>query len=413
MLNQELAATIAARTMEVLGKNINLMDTRGVIIASGDPVRVGNFHEGAAQALRLGRRVEITQEKQEVMSGVRPGINLPIRLNNNVVGVVGITGDPNEVRVYAELVRITVELMLEQALQKEKIETEYYMREALVRDLVTGRSDGDQELFKLRAYGFGIKLDQPMVALVIGVDRFNEKPIKGREKSNPQLSEQILLRRLRKTVVEAIQAVIGDLDLASFVNENIFVVLKRIELDREEKTLSQDLIRQASRIEQQILVNTGYRTRIGVGSYHPGLDGPAASFREGMSALHLGQACHDGCSIYYIKDLALETLIAERRGEARSEYIRQVLGPLFNDKEYGKEHLHMLDQLFAHHCRLAETAESLHLHRNTLRLRMARVKRLTGLDPAHWPDAATLYTALLCYKIDSIVQDAQNSPHKN
>jgi len=37
MLTVELARAIVDKLMSVLGKNINLMDERGVIIASGNP----------------------------------------------------------------------------------------------------------------------------------------------------------------------------------------------------------------------------------------------------------------------------------------------------------------------------------------------------------------------------------------
>lgn len=47
MLSHEDYQKIVNRLMNILGKNINIMDTKGVIIASGDSTRIGSFHEGA------------------------------------------------------------------------------------------------------------------------------------------------------------------------------------------------------------------------------------------------------------------------------------------------------------------------------------------------------------------------------
>lgn len=65
MLTQELAGAIVNRLMPVLGKNINIMDGKGYIIASGEAKRLGSFHEGAAQVIGLERPLEIVHNDVE------------------------------------------------------------------------------------------------------------------------------------------------------------------------------------------------------------------------------------------------------------------------------------------------------------------------------------------------------------
>lgn len=69
MLSKDLAQTIVGRTMAILGKNINIMGTDGVILASGDSSRVGTFHEGALNAVKLRRVIEIGQYEAVTMIG--------------------------------------------------------------------------------------------------------------------------------------------------------------------------------------------------------------------------------------------------------------------------------------------------------------------------------------------------------
>lgn len=47
MLTREIAQTIVLETSLRLNRNINIMDEKGIIIASGDPSRIDNIHEGA------------------------------------------------------------------------------------------------------------------------------------------------------------------------------------------------------------------------------------------------------------------------------------------------------------------------------------------------------------------------------
>lgn len=95
MLLQPLAREmVEAVSGMVEGRTINLMDTKGIIVASSDPARVGSFHQGAMEAVRTGKMVSITKEQVADYSGAREGCNMPLRVNGTIIGVVGIWGDP-------------------------------------------------------------------------------------------------------------------------------------------------------------------------------------------------------------------------------------------------------------------------------------------------------------------------------
>lgn len=71
LLTPELAQPIVDRAMAILQRNVNMMDGNGFIVGSGDPSRIGNFHQGAEAVLRTGRRVEIHPEDLPHWGGVR------------------------------------------------------------------------------------------------------------------------------------------------------------------------------------------------------------------------------------------------------------------------------------------------------------------------------------------------------
>lgn len=100
------------------------MDQNGFIIGTGDKSRLDQFHEGAALVIKNKKKMFIYSENENHLIGVKPGVNLPIEENNEIIGVVGITGNPDEVGPFGEIIKMTVEMMLQQEFLLKKIDLE-------------------------------------------------------------------------------------------------------------------------------------------------------------------------------------------------------------------------------------------------------------------------------------------------
>ncbi|WP_437349649.1 methyl-accepting chemotaxis protein [Paenibacillus humicus] len=98
---------------EETGQNVNLMGAGGVILSTTRPERKGTVHEGAKKIMEgLLNEAMITEEDALRMEGVRPGCNLPIEFDGNRVGVIGMTGNPQEMRPVVRVAVRTVILWL-------------------------------------------------------------------------------------------------------------------------------------------------------------------------------------------------------------------------------------------------------------------------------------------------------------
>lgn len=117
-LDHDLAQDIVDRAMAILPYNVNVMDSQGLILGSGEPDRINTRHEGAQLVLANGRVVEIDAQTAIHLKGVQPGINLPLMLDHRLIGVLGITGEPDQLRTYAALVRMTAEMLVGQRNQQ-------------------------------------------------------------------------------------------------------------------------------------------------------------------------------------------------------------------------------------------------------------------------------------------------------
>ena len=50
IIDQELAQQIVDHLMGIVQRNVNIMDCNGIILASGQPERLGQFHQGGLLA---------------------------------------------------------------------------------------------------------------------------------------------------------------------------------------------------------------------------------------------------------------------------------------------------------------------------------------------------------------------------
>ncbi len=120
MLLDELAKELVEGTSALVGgRTINIMDPSGIIIASTEPERIGSFHQGAREAALTGKVVNIYHNQLERYPGAKEGCNMPLRLGGSIIGVVGIYGDPDQIRDVAHLLELYA--------------TKYYQLEAMLR----------------------------------------------------------------------------------------------------------------------------------------------------------------------------------------------------------------------------------------------------------------------------------------
>ena len=166
-ISHEYAQSIVDKTTKIFDYNINIMNSIGIIVGSGDKNRVNTYHEGAAEVIKTGQPMEITTMEAKSLEGARPGVNLPIYLNNEVVGVVGITGEPEEVKPFGELLRISVETMLTQTFLTEQLRMEQNAKEFFIDDIISRDLDKDLNMFVSRGKILGFDMTLNRIAIVI------------------------------------------------------------------------------------------------------------------------------------------------------------------------------------------------------------------------------------------------------
>lgn len=140
---------------------------------------------------------------------------------------------------------------------------------------------------------------------------------------------------------------------------------------------------------------TGRRTlRIGIGPAAP----PTADALR--AALVQARYLLDGSAAPVASTAELDSLAGLLRGippEVTAAFHARLLAPLAaHDRENGVSLLSTLAVFLDHDGSWARTAESLHIHVNTVHYRIRRIEELTGRNLARLQDRLDLRTALLC-----------------
>ena len=167
---------VEATSLLVGQRTINIMDQKGIIIASTEKHRIGDFHQGAAEVLETGKPVLIKIEDLPRYPGTKEGYNMPIFLNDEIIGVVGIFGCEEEVQSIANLLRVYVTQSFSQLQMTQKQNLEAELRNQLLRLLLFGGESQKEMIAKLCGM-LNLQLEYP-IRIVLLYERARERNMK-------------------------------------------------------------------------------------------------------------------------------------------------------------------------------------------------------------------------------------------
>lgn len=399
VLDQQIAKQIVSRTMKIIGHNINVMNGQGVILGSGDPKRIGSTHEGALLAIAQNRNVEISQQVASGLHGVKPGINLPLHYQGQIIGVIGITGDPSELTHYGELLKMTAEMIVEQANLQDKLQWENRQREEFILQLIKAQTADDEQLYRW-AKQLDIDISLPRVAAIIEVSEKHRQPLvevnnpfnglSNAEQSidgqNPRVSETL------KQVLHLLQNPDRG-NLIAMTSMSQLVILKPAFLDGKQwdpELENQRIDKLLQRLPAQMDLNF----KIALGHFFPEKGGIARSYQTAQETLSLGKQLHPGGTKYLFEDYSLQVLLAGLKHDWRGQALATPYQQLAKADKNGQLRK-TLAAYITHFGDAQQCANALFIHRNTLRYRLDKIQQLTKTDIQSLHGLLSLYLGQL------------------
>lgn len=353
-IDQSLAQQIVDTVKDVCGQDINFIEPSGVILASTNRKRVGTFHEVGQKAAASGTPIEV--DSDDTYSGTKKGINVPIYHNQSLLAVVGISGEPEEVRKYASLAERISNLLIRErelnAISRNQADKKQFVIDSLVR-----RENVNYDYLKdcLKSFHIDLKSEKRMILIRIN-QRYNPMNL-------PLLEQKIqeLFERIHVT-------------LYAFHYPSEYLAV----MESENFEALREVLREFASTQREILqITVGKETSI----YQI-----ADSYDSALTAWKSLSETSENFALF--DDLTLEMILSDVKENSREAFVKKTISNL------SKDDLDLIHVYFEEDMSLAKTSERLFIHKNTLQYKLNHIYQKCGLNPRAFGDAILLYLGI-------------------
>lgn len=350
-----LAQSIVNKMMAQIPYNINMMDEHGYVIASGDASRINTLHVGALSAIE--EKKTLPMDRSFGQHG-QPGINMPVFFDKKIVGVIGITGDPEKVTPLASLLRIATELLLSQNQTnlREKKKENNLNRFLYQWSQVTDGIENKTELL-LEASQLSIDILKDRVAIAIEA------------KSLPMM-------------------LMDPTDFQLSLAANTVIVLTH----------------QSTTITRFRKYCKKHKISLGIGTPNKNI---GLSVNEALETIKISHIFNRSDLINFSQVSFVSTLL---KNPLPINPILQKFQEI-SETESGRDLIYTLGMYIRHSGNVVQTAKAMHIHRNTLSYRLGKIHDDFDLNPHDFVELFELYLGYIYYLQDKY-QDMQPDTQK-
>ena len=359
-IKQEVAQQIVEAVKDVCSHDINFIDSKGIIFASTNSKRIGDFHEIGLRVIKTGETLEVNTD--DSFLGTQKGVNIPIIYKDEISAVIGISGEPEEVRKYAYLAqKITKLLLREHELEihehNQKTQLTYVIRSIIFHEYI----NPDFLRKFLKKYNTSLNTNYRTVTVRLD-SRYNP--------SNLSMIEHHIYRAFEFTGSQ----------LYTFIYPNEYILL--IEEEKFQKCLY--VFEQLGEKQSPII-------KIGIGNVEP-LSQQHISYQSSKIAIN---SLFSNESLAVFDGLDLEILLGNTSKDSKSFFLKKTLSNL------SKKDQMILQTYFSVNMSLKDAADRLYIHKNTLQYQLDKIWKNTGYNPREFKDATILYIALKLISYES------------
>lgn len=378
-LSQHNALQIVSNINEIINRKMNIINTNGTIIASTDESRIGTFHSGAKKLIDE-HLSELIINEEDSMLGTRPGINYPLTVNGETIGVVGITGSDAETLSYAKIVKRMTELLVHELSIKEEQETEENIKNRYLDEWLSGDPSLITKAFIEKGLAIGIDIRIPRRFLAMTV--YDQ-------------SNNVSLDRLRKleTAKRYLQ------QLSSYGAYHVSLASSSFLIAGIPELEDSSILGIAKDYRKLIVNRYQVQTAIGIDSRPShGDDGYLFAYRACTQAKKALSAClrtHQR-NIRFYDDLNMELFTDELSDTVKREYIHKIFRGMGDEEIFHA--VQILEIYYNTDGSINKSAQQLFIHKNTMQNRLKQIHAKTGHDPRSIRASSLFYNAIHFYR---------------
>ena len=342
------ATEIVNELSGLIGMKINIIGSDSIIIANSNPARVGDFHE-ASHKIITQKLDELVVYNDRQYKGSIPGTNLPLVIDGEIIGVIGVTGPYQVASSYGKIIKRMAEIMLRSRAEADRKQRQCQLLERFCTAWVCSTHTEINEDFIQKGNSLEIDVTQPRrIVTVSSKDNDND------------------------SLYGTIRNYIGNINpkynvfLASY---SIVIILDDM-LDNRIQTLLDDMVAELSSMNLSVYIGVDN----GCSSYMQ----IHRQYERAKIALNTALRLQSKSVVFY-NELGLEILLDEISLKSKIRYIKKIFKgePLLEIKRM----MHIVSVLYEENGSLKQAAVRLIMHPNTLQYQLKKIEDKTGYDP--------------------------------
>lgn len=335
--------------------NINIMNEYAEIIASGDKKRIGKIHSGALDVIKNAKTMEYFDSIDSDKESAKPGINMPLIFNNEVIGVVGVTGNPNEIKLIANIVKMITEILIENEIDLDKKISKQRALNNYVYKIISKEVIHHISSINIWAENNNYNFNIDRCVCIIKIEKTNNY-------------KKIIYYMTNK--IQNINYYYKQ-DIITYIGNGLFLIIKSFN-DTKNKTSDKNKILSLffDNLKKEININFA----VMCGCIVNKLEDIHNSYEQ---ANFLCEYINNYDGLYFIDDYILEYIILNE-GYINSNIILKNKLALIKKNSSFKETIITMSK---YDMNINKTCEELNMHRNTILYRIKKIKDILNLDP--------------------------------
>jgi carbohydrate diacid regulator len=361
-ISKRQAEDIIKNLKSVIQEDINFIAPDGNIIASSDESRVGSFHEGAAKVAQTKQPLIISSDYDYL--GAKKGINLPVFYEQNLIAIVGITGEASDIIQFSNVIVKMSEILIKENFLNAQKQFKRENNRVIMELIIKGKFN--PEILSIKMDELSYDVSKYRYFLIAELSNFDMQ--------NIELSNMIYNSIEKRISIEAILA----------RSESKFMLLTQIDNYLE-------LVESFSAIKAYVENKYKVKITVGISEKIKCIDDFYNSYKQAEMVVNI-ETHKDSGLIEQFDGSSLDFLFQSLASQTNKDFSNRILGQL-NDEEI-KEIRDLISSYIKHNGSINAVSDALFIHKNTVQYRLNKIAISTGNNPRHLEDLISLYIAL-------------------
>lgn len=368
-ISEKYLQNILCEMKEIVDQDLIFMNVDGIIKASTVTSRIGNVHYGGKKVVETGKDLMIYSDDEYI--GAKKGINMPVRLDETIIGVIGITGNSDEVIKYVKIIKRLTEIFIKSGYAKDLENSEIKKDRMILESLLFSETNIDENQINRYESLFGIKNKIPRFVIVSTIIGSDSKVVRNIDE---------VFRIFRSTLK-------NNNTIISLTGNNIVMILE----SDSKNYCNEQILKAKSEIKKKINLNM----RFGIGDKQTEINRLRISYLKAMDALKWSMAVTKE-NITYYEDFDIEIILSKMPTAVMEEYVEKIFSNLDTSeiKDMGK----IIELYEKHNGSLKLISQELFIHKNTLQYKINKLSEKTGYDMRNHREFMALRIALILKK---------------